>query len=90
MKRMNENAWRVLEEIARFHAENGYGPAFRDICDRFCWASTNSAHDPVARLREHGLVTSNPKLSRSLRLTDKGRSELELRHIDAIARRQLA
>lgn len=62
----------VLDFVADFIQRKGYSPALEDICAHFRWASKHSAHLHVSALERCRLIERVPRLSRTLRLTDRG------------------
>jgi Mn-dependent DtxR family transcriptional regulator len=68
---------RVLAGIALFQQEQGYPPSYRDLGD-YVGISHSLIHGYVKELRADGLIHErDPKISRSLTLTDAGRRQLD-------------
>jgi SOS-response transcriptional repressor LexA len=59
----------VFEYVAEFVDTNGFCPTFREVCQRFRWASPNAATLHVRRLQARGWLTRTPRGARSLRPT---------------------
>lgn len=62
----------LLEAIRCYQAERGYSPTVRELCEILGVASTSTVHWHLANLQERGLVTWEPGLTRTLRLTGGG------------------
>ena len=67
----------ILTFIARHLREHGYAPSLRDICDQTGIASTNGVLDHLNALSRKGYLTRDLATARSLRLTDRGKDEVE-------------
>jgi CRP/FNR family transcriptional regulator len=55
--------------------EEGRAPSYREMAESFGWKAVSTVRDHVAGLQAKGLVTSTPQQARSLRLTERGRTE---------------
>lgn len=71
---MNPTARQIdfLNAIQSYWDLHGYAPTVREIGGVLRLTSTNSVHQMLCRLRNGGLVTWNPSISRALRLTAAG------------------
>lgn len=59
----------IRDEIARFHAENGYLATVRQLQAKFGFASPNAIWSQLKVLRAKGEVTWEPGKSRTIRAT---------------------
>ena len=66
----------IMIAIQAYRDENGYPPSFHDV-SKSVGMNYNGAEHHLSRLREKGLVTWEPKITRTLRLTQKGKDYLE-------------
>ena len=64
-------AEKIMEYIASFCKQYGYGPSVRDITEHMGWRSTNSARHYLDRLRLAGKVTWTDGRARTIRLTGR-------------------
>lgn len=90
MKKLPRASGRVLEFIHAFTTEYGYSPSNREICTAMRWSSTNAAHQLLRRLEERGLITRAARRSRTLRVTELGKTELSYIAAEAAERKGIA
>lgn len=57
---------RIYNFIVTFISENGYSPSVRDIVNGTGISSTNTANYWKRALRDEGLISYNPAISRSI------------------------
>lgn len=62
---------RIVDFIAKFTAENGYGPTVRDIKEAFGISSPNGVNCHLKALRKKGVLAPCNGLSRAIRLVAK-------------------
>jgi len=70
--RREENATNALAYVKSFWETNGYGPSYRDI-EAHLEISAGSAVKSVALLVEHGVLSVEPGVARSIRPVKKGK-----------------
>lgn len=66
----------TLEVINKFVSDNGYSPAIRDLIEPLGVASTSVVEYRLSVLKKNGWITSVPNISRSIVVTNIGRSVL--------------
>ena len=66
----------ILIAIEAYRNVNGVPPSFRDVSTSVGMSYTGSKYH-LERLREKGLVTWTPRVSRTLRLTDRAKEFLD-------------
>lgn len=59
----------ILDEVTRFQSEHGYCTSVRELMRKFGWASPNAVVCHLTALRKRGLVTWEPGVARTIRLT---------------------
>lgn len=59
----------ILRYIREYEEERGYPPSVRDIA-KLHHCSVKGAYDHILALEKHGLIRREPRLSRSITLTD--------------------
>ena len=64
---------RILRHL-RLADEDGRRPSYRELAESFGWKAVATVRDHVVAMQEKGLVTLDPRLARSLRLTEAGRA----------------
>lgn len=64
--------WKILDAIRWCIGDNGYSPTIRELCREVGVASPSSMKYRLDRLRDEGLITYDPRKSRTIRLTEKG------------------
>ena len=73
---ITERQFDVLQCIHDFIEEKSYCPTVREICDALGLSSPSTVHVHLRSLMEKGFIERDPKKSRSITLTAKGRAEL--------------
>ncbi|MGI6591382.1 MAG: transcriptional repressor LexA [Eggerthellaceae bacterium] len=63
----------VLDCIAEFIGEKGYGPTVREICSAMGLSSPSTVHVHLKALEDKGMIHRDPLKSRSITLTAKAR-----------------
>ena len=69
---------RILQAIAEGSRRSGTPPTVREIADLVGLAAPSAVHHHLETLEREGLIQRDSGLSRSVRLTARGRSLLEL------------
>ena len=69
---------RILQAIAEGSRRSGTPPTVREIADLVGLAAPSAVHHHLETLEREGLIKRDSGLSRSVRLTARGRSLLEL------------
>jgi SOS-response transcriptional repressor LexA len=69
-----QRAW--LRAIGNHAAVHKRPPTIRELVDAFELSSTNGAAEMIDRLKSKGLVTAEPRIARSIALTDLGQAVL--------------
>lgn len=59
---------KVLAFVKDFHAEHGYAPTVREVCDAIDASSTSTGHARIMRLIREGKLRNSPGVVRSLTL----------------------
>lgn len=70
----------VLDCIAEFIDEKGYGPTVREICTAMGLSSPSTVHVHLKALEEKGMIHRDPLKSRSIILTSQARADEEAQH----------
>lgn len=68
----------VLRHISAYKASHGYSPSVRDLSDIMGGISTNAIHNHLEACAKKGLIAKNPKVARSLSVTESGTAVLGL------------
>lgn len=66
----------IVSHISAYHIRNGYAPSVRDLSDLMGGISTNAIHNHLEACAKKGLVAKNPKVARSITVTERGLSIL--------------
>lgn len=74
---ITERQLEVLHAIAEYSAAHGYATTVRELSGALGNTSTFGTWNVLEALRDKGLVTWVPRLTRTLSLTDAGRKALE-------------
>lgn len=70
---------KILGFIVDWHAGRGFSPTVREISRGFGWKTTANVHQHLERMERDGLVTRQPGMARTLRVTPHGLEQLEER-----------
>jgi repressor LexA len=68
---------RILGFIVDWNAGRGFSPTVREISRGFGWKTTANVHQHLERMERDGLVTRQPGMARTLRVTPAGAQQLE-------------
>jgi SOS-response transcriptional repressor LexA len=79
---LTERQLDVLVFIAQHLEAKGYAPSNKDIREHFEWTSSNAVVQHLEALARKHCLTSEPRLARTLRLTEAG--------AECVARRRAA
>lgn len=71
---LTERQQEVIDAIARYWQEHGYGPAIRDLCQALDIASPNGLMYGLRSLQKKGMILWDENKARSLRLIRPARS----------------
>ena len=71
MGKIEEKLNKVHQYIKRYHAENGFPPSVREMCAALNISSTATCQYYIDKLRERGVVSSNPNKKRSISVYDQ-------------------
>ena len=75
MRELTKRQQQILEFIGSHQHLYGVTPSFREIAEHFGFGSMSSAVDHVEALRKKGMIQSDPKRARSLRVTVPGQAK---------------
>ncbi|MBR3160154.1 MAG: hypothetical protein IKF14_13805 [Atopobiaceae bacterium] len=73
---MREVELKALRFIARYIEENQRPPTYRDIAHALRFRSSSTANDIVYALGAHGYVSFEPRRTRTLQVTQRGREAI--------------
>jgi repressor LexA len=68
---------KILGFIVDRIAARGFSPTVREISAAFGWKTTANVHQHLERMERDGLVTRQPGMARTLRVTPHGVEQLE-------------
>ena len=68
---------KILGFIIDWIASRGFPPTVREISRAFGWKTTANVHQHLERMERDGLVTRQPGMARTLRVTPSGVEQLE-------------
>ena len=74
-RRLSERQSRILAFIWCYTAANSYSPTLREIREGCDISSTSVVGYNLGRLEKNGYLTHTPMASRTIVLTERGRSE---------------
>lgn len=77
MRQLTKRQQQILDFIGHEQGLRGVTPSLRDIAHHFGFESMSSAVDHVAALRKKGMLQSDPKRARSLRVVLPGKAKRE-------------
>jgi repressor LexA len=68
---------KILGFIVDWNDRRGYSPTVREISAAFGWKTTANVHQHLERMERDGLVSRQPGMARTLRVTPHGLEQLE-------------
>jgi repressor LexA len=66
---LSERQRRLLGIIMTYREAHGYSPSVRDLVTLTGWHTISVVHYHLRRLEQAGLITRDPKIARSIRIT---------------------
>lgn len=69
---------RLVYEFIKTQLENGFAPTVREICTKFGFKSTSTAHRCIASLTENGFLEKGNNQNRAIRLSGRGAMRIPL------------
>lgn len=74
---ITKNQLNLLQAIEVLHTAKGYPPTVRELCAFMSYGSTNAVQERLDRCIKLGLLSREPRLARSLKITAAGRDALK-------------
>ncbi|MCX7773186.1 MAG: transcriptional repressor LexA [Clostridia bacterium] len=68
---------KIIDFVNRHHAEKGYPPSVREICQAVGFKSTSTVHAYIKKLEEEGQISKDATKPRALKILDEGSNSLE-------------
>ncbi len=68
---------KIIDFVNRHHAEKGYPPSVREICQAVGFKSTSTVHAYIKKLEEDGQISKDATKPRALKIIDESGKNLE-------------